>query len=331
MSIKKTTEEFVKKAKALHGDSYDYSKVIYINSESPVIIHCNVCGDDFLQTPHNHNNKTHPRGCPRCGESKSKSCCRSTKEAFIKKAISIHGDKYDYSKVNYINALTKVEILCNKCKQYFSCTPNNHLHARGCPKCSKELNSKKLAFTENEFLERFKKIHGKKYTIDEINYKNQRSKIKVYCKQCKKYFIAIAGNLLVGHGCPYCQTSKGENEIKKWLDKNKIDYVFQYRFLDCKDKKPLPFDFFIKSYNICIEFQGIQHYEEGKRFFTISTTGLTIEEKYNLQKKHDKIKKNYCKNKGINFLEIRYDEPVEEKLENFFKNIKKLNESKNSI
>lgn len=107
--------------------------------------------------------------------------------------------------------------------------------------------------------------------------------------------------------------SRGENTIWKWLVENRIEFEHQKKFVDCRDKKPLPFDFYLPAYNLCIEFQGSQHYDPG--FYIRMKKSIkegTI--KYKLQKKHDRIKKQYCKIHNINFLEIKYNESIEDKL-----------------
>lgn len=107
--------------------------------------------------------------------------------------------------------------------------------------------------------------------------------------------------------------SKGEKLIWNWLRQHTIKFEFQKRFQDCRDKNTLPFDFFIPKYNLCIEFQGSQHYDPG---FYIRKKKSQEEgmKKYLIQKKHDEIKKNYCIQNNINFLEIKYTEKIEDKL-----------------
>ena len=105
---KLTTYEFIEKAKKVHGDKYDYSKVEYVNSRTKICIICPQHGE-FWQTPNAHLMK---EGCPKCkGENVSKVNRRTTNE-FIEKAKKVHGDKYDYSKVDYKNNSTKVCIIC---------------------------------------------------------------------------------------------------------------------------------------------------------------------------------------------------------------------------
>jgi len=121
-------KEFIRRAKEIHGDKYDYSKVVYVNKENPVIIICPEHGE-FEQIAHNHINKNNSRGCIDCGGSK-----KHTNETFVNKSIDIHGEKYDYSRVNYVNAYTNVEIVCKK-HGVFLQTPTTHLSGGGCVRC----------------------------------------------------------------------------------------------------------------------------------------------------------------------------------------------------
>ena len=107
--------------------------------------------------------------------------------------------------------------------------------------------------------------------------------------------------------------SRGENTIWDLLKQHAIKFEFQKRFQDCRDKNTLPFDFYIPKYNMCIEFQGSQHYDPG---FYIRKKKSQEEgmKKYLIQKKHDEIKKNYCIQNNINFLEIKYTEDINKKL-----------------
>ena len=123
-----TTNEIIAKAKLVHGDKYDYSKVDYVKDYIKVCIICPEHGE-FWQRPHAH---LQGQGCPKC-KSKKQTC---TTDEFIAKAKKIHGDKYDYSKVDYSNAHTKVCIICPNHGEFWQ-TPNNHLRGHGCPKCKR--------------------------------------------------------------------------------------------------------------------------------------------------------------------------------------------------
>ena len=126
----------------------------------------------------------------------------------------------------------------------------------------------------------------------------------------KKYSLSKKGCIkqfqtIVKHGA-----SKGENTIWEWLKANTIDFIYQKKFEDCKDKNPLPFDFYLPTYNLCIEFQGSQHYDPGF-YIRIKKNKEEGLKKFNIQKYHDELKRIYCKENNINFLEIKYNENIE--------------------
>ena len=152
-----TTADFISKAKKIHGDKYDYSKVNYVNSYTKVCIICPKHGE-FWQTPYDHLQGC---GCPKCATEKKAASNSQTTAEFISKAKEIHGDKYDYSKVNYVNARTKVCIICPKHGEFWQLPPN-HLIGSGCPKCNRShlerdmsdfLVSNKIGFVEQKQFE----------------------------------------------------------------------------------------------------------------------------------------------------------------------------------
>ena len=141
-----TTKEFIEKAKQVHGDKYDYSKVEYINNHTKVCIICPKHGE-FWQTPNSHLNGN---GCFDCSYIERGLKRKSSTKEFLEKAIKIHGDKYDYSKVEYVNAKTKVCIICPEHGEFWQ-TPNCHLNGQGCPNCnqSKMENEISLLLKQN--------------------------------------------------------------------------------------------------------------------------------------------------------------------------------------
>lgn len=134
---KLTTEQFVAKAKAIHGDKYDYSKVDYVNNHSKVCIICHEHGE-FWQTPKEHLRGS---GCIQCGRERMGFKQTLSQEEFIQKAMSVHGDKYDYSKVEYVNATTPVSIICPR-HGVFKQKAYGHLWGYGCPSCANESHRK---------------------------------------------------------------------------------------------------------------------------------------------------------------------------------------------
>jgi hypothetical protein len=164
-----TIDEFINRVKEIHGNNYDYSKVIYKNSRTPVIISCPKHGE-FLQTPKSH---LRGRGCSKCGTERLIKVLKSTTDEFIGRVKEIHKNKYDYSKVNYKGSTKLVEIICPK-HGVFSQTPQSHLRGEGCSRCSESkgellinniLTNKKIKFVrQKRFLDcklvsEFKKCH----------------------------------------------------------------------------------------------------------------------------------------------------------------------------
>lgn len=166
----KTTEQFVREARGVHGDFYDYSNINYVNTLAHITIICPIHGA-FTQTPSSHLSG---RGCPKCANNKRSENNRGSKEDFIKKAVKTHGDKYDYSLVEYVNNHTPVKIYCKFHKEYFYQLPYHHIEGCGCPMCSsigvssaeKEIYCLLKTLYSGEILRNTKRILSNKIEID---------------------------------------------------------------------------------------------------------------------------------------------------------------------
>jgi len=280
---------FLEKAFKTHGDKYDYSLVNYINNRTKVKIICPEHGV-FEQTPYCHLNG---QGCPKCGNIKISKLKFKTTKYFIEKSVLIHGEQYDYSLVNYIDNNTKVKIICPE-HGVFEQTPSNHLAKHGCPECS---NVKKLTF--NTFYLKSHKTHGDKYDYSLVNYINNRTKVKIICPE-HGVFEQTPDCHLRGQGCPICCESKLEREVRLFLTNNNIEFIPQYS----KDwLGRLTLDFFLPSYKIGIECQGIQHFIPNDFFGGI--------ESFNDTKKRDDLKNKKCEKKGVKlfyYSKLSYDD-----------------------
>lgn len=180
--------EFVEKATALHNGHYDYSKSVYVNSQTKLIIGCPIHGD-FEQVPNSHLNG---QGCPVCGGR-----LQSNTEDFITKAKAVHGDIYDYSKVNYTKAKEKVTITC-RTHGDFDQQPNNHLTGHGCPFCMKRV----IVDTE-EFIRRAKAVHGDTYDYSKAKFVDGKTYVTIGCK-IHGDFGQAASEHIRGRGCDKC-------------------------------------------------------------------------------------------------------------------------------
>lgn len=235
------TQEFIEKAKLIHGDKYDYSKVEYVNNHTKVKIHCNRCGNDFMQTPHSHLAGS---GCKPCSIELTHEKQRLPIEVFLEKAKSIHKEKYDYSKVEYKSAETPIRIICKRCNKEFTQKPVHHLRGNGCPYCcferQKENNLKKYG-VENVF------------SLEEIKCKIKQTCLKrygvEYIQQYQGFIDKVNDTRLKNKTF---NTSKDEKEIERLLNKKFPSVKIQYK------SKQYPFrcDFYIPSLNLYIEYQG---------------------------------------------------------------------------
>ncbi len=284
-NIKNTTEEFIQKAKEIHGDKYDYSKVNYVDNKTKVCIICPIHGE-FYMTPNIHLSKK--CGCRECRKEKLHNLQCFTTEEFIQKAKEIHGDKYDYSKVNYYNFNTPISIIC-KIHGIFEQTPSCHMRGQGCPKCA----GRKL--TTDDFINEAKKIQGERYDYSLVQYVNNYTPIAIICKKHGVFYQTPYSHLRPC-GCPKCHCSKMELEIQSLLDKLQINYKLH-------DRKTLgnslELDFYIPSLKLAIECQGLQHF---KPCAWGHKNNLEKEEIFNNIKKHDIEKLNICNNKNIKLL-----------------------------
>ena len=350
----------------IHGNKYDYSKVIYIDCSLPVEIICPIHGS-FFQKPQIHMKKKIPHGCPKCGSisaglktkkglktfiqeakklfpqydyskidfykdnkrkvevickkhgsffispnsllSKKAGCkkCGTERaqnktskgtEQFIKDAKKIHGTKYDYSKVKYINNRTKIKIICPK-HGIFHVRPHNHLHRKSqCPKCSNIRVGFQRRLTQKTVITKFVKKHGSRYDYSKVKYKTSLDKVIIICKKHGK-FKQNPINHMNGAGCPICNSSKGEIFIRDWLKLHKIKYIQNKKFSDCKNKHSLSFDFFLPTKHTCIEYDGELHY----KMYHKSSSGT---KKLKATQKNDHIKTKYCLCKRIKLIRIPY-------------------------
>jgi very-short-patch-repair endonuclease len=240
-------DKFIEKARAIHGDKYDYSKVNYKTAKTKIIIGCKDHGD-FEQTPCNHLSGYNCQMCANNGKMNT--------EQYVRKASVTHGNKYDYSKVNYVNANKKITIICKEHGE-FEQIPDFHLNRKcGCPKCADN-----VALTTPEFIDRANKIHGTdKYDYSQVEYVNSRIHISIICKEHGQ-FTQTPTRHLAGDGCPHC-INKTEYKLFELLKARYPTVQRQFKAEWCKQKRCLPFDFVIEEHKIIIEMDGPQHFTQ---------------------------------------------------------------------
>ena len=269
-------EDFVNKANIIHKFKYDYSKVDYVDNKTKVCIICPEHGE-FWQTPNNHLNN---HGCPYCFGNK-----KMNNKEFITKANMVHNFKYDYSKVNYVNNKTLVEIICPEHGSFLQ-SPDVHLRGFGCPSCSgnKRLNNE-------DFIERSMIIHNNFYDYSKVDIKNSRQKVCIICP-IHGEFLQNPSHHLQGCGCPKCNKSKLEIEIEKNFPQLEQQKSFEW----LKNKSEMFLDFYDEETNVAIECQGEQH------FYINPTSRFGRFGKFESIRYRDKLKYQQCKEHNIEII-----------------------------
>ena len=282
-----TAENFIEKAKKVHGDKYDYSKVVYKGNRFKICITCRDHGE-FWQNAANHLTGY---GCPPCGTLRRAQKTTKTSEQFIEDARKVHGDKYNYDKSIYKGCFEDICVTCLKHGDFLQAA-NTHLKGSGCNDCWLEDNIKaqiKNRKTTEKFIEEAKKTHGDKYTYEDTNYTTALKKV---CITCPTHggFWQLPGNHLK-NGCAQCgeQRNISESNVRVVLEEVfgiKLPSSYPSWLINPKTDKKLQLDGYNEQHKIAFEFQGIQHYEPVKNWGG--------EERLLTMRYRDKIKNNLC-------------------------------------
>lgn len=224
---------FLKRGAEIHNNKYDYSKVVYVNASTKVIIICPTHGD-FEQIPGTHINGS---GCRKCGlESQKKRTInnaggKKTQEEFLKQAKEKHGDRYDYTKTVYVGATTNVTIICKKHGDFLQ-TPHSHLRGSGCNQCGNENIAKLASKSHEQFIEEVTAFHNGKYDYSKTNYVKNNIPITIICPHHGEFTQMPSAHLIGGCvkcgneiTCSYVRLSQSDF-INKAIEKhgNKYNY-----------------------------------------------------------------------------------------------------------
>ena len=228
------TKEFIEKSILIHGNKYDYSKTEYVNRDKKVKIICPIHGE-FEQTPRSHLNGSICTFCRREIASKKR---EMTLEKFIEKSNKIHNNKFDYSKVNYIDLYTQVTIVC-PIHGEFEQTPRKHLSGSGCLKCFFD----KIKDNTETFIKKARLRHGDKYDYSKTIYSKSKSDVIITCKKHGDFKMTPNAHLR-GQGCPKCGMEETKNKITSTVDdfilKSKLKYrenTFDYSLVNYVNNK----------------------------------------------------------------------------------------------
>lgn len=257
MGKKITNEEWIRQRTAQYRGYYTYERTVYEGNRKNVIITCPVHGD-FTTTGSGHTRS----GCLKCYHNRLK----KPVDVVIEKFISVHGTRYDYSRVreNYENVNTKVAIICHNHPQQreFFQKPAVHLNGSGCPACACNYN-----YTTEEFIDKCNKLHRNYYIYDDVIYTYRDTLIKIRCPK-HGLFEQSAGNHLRGNGCSHCK-HKSEGKVLNWLNEQSsnicgvsVDIDTQITFPDLKSDKDRHYKFDFSVDSLMIELDGDQHFRQ---------------------------------------------------------------------
>ena len=275
-------DDWIKRCNIIHNYKYDYSKVKFNYTTDIVIIICNKHGE-FEKKAGLHFKS----GCIRCSK-KNKYHIDDVKELLNKNSY-FNILPFD----NYTGYRQKIKVICKK-ENHSSVKSISHLlnNNVNCSFCSK-----KNKYSQIEWIEICNNTHNNKYDYSLSNYINGKSKVDIICPTHGK-FTQRAFSHKNGSGCKKCNKSIGEGIISEILSENKIKFEEQKNFNNLKFKNKLYFDFYLPEYNLCIEFDGLQH---SKSYYFFGGEEALIN-----RIKRDKIKNQYCLDNNIKLLRMSY-------------------------
>lgn len=299
-NIQKTHKEYVDELNTINQNIEVLEK--YEGAHIKILHKCKIDGNTWKATPHSI---LCGGGCPECKKRILSDFRSITHHQYVERLNMVNP---------YIEVIEEYKGACvnilHKCKidnYKWSAKPGNVLHGCGCPKCAKNVKR-----THEEYVELVSKFNKDIEVVG--TYINGNTSILHRCKIDNRVWTARPADILQGKGCPRCNSSHGEKQVLQWLERHDIYNIPQKTFDDCRNKNVLPFDFYLPDFNICIEYDGEQHFEP------VDFAGNGEEwalQQFNLVKHNDAIKTRYCQDNNIKLLRIPYFKDVETELSNF--------------
>lgn len=292
---RRTNDDFIVEVIDLVGDEYTFLEE-YDKGHVPLKVIHNICGHEYKVSP-----SAFMRGdiCPRCSAKSRRKKLLKTNEDFVREIESLVGNEYTFLE-EYKCHKTKISIKHNKCGHEYKVAPQRFFNGNRCKKCSDMRQTK----THEDFMEEVRNITEDEYTFTE-EYINARTRISVTHNVCGQEFLTTPNNFLRGNRCPLCNSSKGEQRVKDYLEKNHIPYEREFTFDELRNMGKLRYDFAVfnrieESPKLLIEFDGIQHFEPIEHFGG--------EEEFLIRQRNDRLKDEYAKFNNIPLLRIPYTE-----------------------
>lgn len=279
-------------------DLPQYSKAI-------ISLRCDYCGKEYTTNYSNYYKKKDKSidACVNCKINKSIATSLPKRQEQLLYAVQQKCDELGYKLLsNKTDIVRNTSYIRYKCPKHgeFEMRIANLLTGKKCPKCNLENRSCVYRLEQSEIIKRVKECGGN--ILNPQDYINQAEQnLKFICSDCGKVFISSFRNYTQhgGQVCPSCNKhneSIGEKKIRHYLEEHNISFKQEFWFNDCRDKYPLPFDFYLPNANTIIEFDGRQHFGS-TTFFHHSQETTPI---------HDKMKNQYCQDNNIDLIRIPY-------------------------
>lgn len=282
-----TQEEYVSRVKESHGDDIKVLD-LYKNRRTKIEVECKR-GHRWLANPEPLSKGI---GCPECSGN-----TKRTTDEFKVIVFELVGNEYTVMG-DYVNKDVPINMKHNTCGHEFKMRPNSFIRGQRCPKERYERSSESSIYKKEEVIKRLKEVVGNEYIMIG-EYKGASKDVTFIHNKCGKEFEQQPTRIYQdGVGCPHCYLSKGEEVVRRYLELKGYDFKEQVRIKECKNKRPLPFDFGVyegEKLLFLIEYDGIQHFEPkfGK-------------EQFKKTKINDEIKNVYCKENNIPLIRIKY-------------------------
>jgi len=293
---KRTSEEYVVEFNERSKGEYSLLSD-YRGAREKVKIKHNTCGNVYWGSASGFK---HGKGCLKCAQIEFHKARKKTHETFLTEVYLMGYGEYEVVGI-YEKDDVHVSIKHIKCGTEYDVQPSSFLQGSRCPQCMLIHRIESQRWTQ-EYYEQFVEKEGLGEYEVMGDYESSQTPVKMKHVTCGTEYNPVPRTFVSGGRCPRCKSSRGERYVSGFLRRNAIRYEAQFKFDDCRQERPLPFDFALLDENekpyAVIEYHGVQHYEPIEFFGG--------EKQFLKQQENDNIKKRYCIDNKIKYIEIPY-------------------------
>lgn len=314
----KGTQKFTNELNSKYPGQY-LVKGNYVNAATPILVKHLKCGRSWSPTPDNIlSGRSH---CPYCSRESLAQQKRLKTPEIQKRINDLFNNSLVLSDVNsYINGESYLNYTCLICGHHSRAMAKNLLQGHGCPYCANEHRYDNRRPSFEQIATRAKDITNGEYILLSGDYKNNTSQLVFKHLECGTTFTSTWLKFSqLATRCPNCRGSFGEQIIKGYLKKHKIDYQYAYIIDDLIDKRKLHFDFYFPQYRVAIEYDGVQHFDKSSNLYNEDVI------------RHDRMKDKYCLDNNILLIRVPYYEDINSYLDNTLLDLVSIKENKYSI